>query len=67
MSKFYLNKNTYLYNMLNKNTLGIKKYDVSQKQQCKQIGATNSFDISWGQEVTLSKIFLSPWMTYNSL
>ena len=42
--------------MLNKNTWGVKKCGANQKQHCKQAGATKRFDISRGQEVTLSNI-----------
>ena len=42
--------------MLNKNTWGVKKGGANQKQHCKQAGVTKTFDISWGQEVTLSNI-----------
>ena len=46
---------------------GCKKCEANQLQYCKQASATKSFDISWGQEVTLSKIFLTPWMTYKHI
>ena len=36
--------------------LGCKKVRDQSEAACKQAGATKSFDISWGQEVTLSKI-----------
>ena len=42
--------------MLNKNTWGVNKCGANQKQHCRQAGATKRFDISWGQEVTLSNI-----------
>ena len=45
--------------MLNKNTWGVKKCGANQKQHYKQAGATKRFDISRGQEVTLS-IFVTP-------
>ena len=32
--------------MLNKNTWGVKKCGVNQKQHCKQAGVTKRFDIS---------------------
>ena len=38
--------------MLNKNTLGVKKVRGQSEATCKQAGATKSFDISWGQEVS---------------
>ena len=41
---------------LNKNTWGVKKCGANQKQHYKQAGATKRFDISRGQEVTLSNI-----------
>ena len=48
----YMNKqNTLLWR---------KKCNANQKQHCKQIGVTKNFDISRGQEVTLSKILLTP-------
>ena len=43
--------------ILNKNTLGVKKVRGQSEAICKQAGATKSFDISRGQEVTLSKNF----------
>ena len=43
--------------MLNKNTWGVKKCEANQKQHSKQADATKRFDISRGQEVTLSNIF----------
>ena len=54
--------------MLNKNTLGVKKVLGQSEATYKQAGATKSFDISWGQEVSyFIKKLLTPWMTYNSL
>ena len=53
--------------MLNKNTLGVRKVRGKSEATCNLAGVTKSFDISWGQEVTLSLILLTPWMTYNSL
>ena len=47
--------------------LGCKKVRGQSEAACKQADATKSFDISLGQEVTLSKIILTPRMTYNSL
>ena len=32
--------------VLNKNTLGVKKCKVNQKQHCKQVGVSKNFDIS---------------------
>ena len=46
--------------MLNKNNLDVKKCEANLKQHCKQVGAIKNFDISLGQEVTVSKIFLTP-------
>ena len=42
--------------MLNKNTLGVKKVR-GQLEAALQTGATKNFDISWGQEVTYQKSF----------
>ena len=54
--------------MLNKNTLGVKKVWGQSEATCKKAGATKSFDISWGQEVSyFIKKLLTPWMKYNSL
>ena len=39
-------KKSLVYLMLNKNTRGVKKCGVNQKQHCKQAGATKRFDIS---------------------
>ena len=63
---------TYLFtkssDMLNKNTLGVKKVRGQSEATCKQAGTTKSFDISWGQEVSyFIKKLLTPWMKYNSL
>ena len=38
--------------MLNKNTLGVKKVRGQSEATYKQAGATKSFDISSGQEVS---------------
>ena len=40
--------------------LGCKKVQGQSEATCKQAGATKSFDISQGQEVTLSKKLLTP-------
>ena len=37
---------SHVSKMLNKNTWGVKKCGVNQKQHCKQAGATKRFDIS---------------------
>ena len=42
--------------MLSKNTWDVKKCEANQKQHCKQAGVTKNFDISLGQEVTLSRL-----------
>ena len=44
-----------------------KKYEDNQKQHCKQVGASKIFDISLGQEVTLSKYFNSLAIVVNNL
>ena len=51
--------------MLNKNTLGVKKCKANKKQP--YLCATKSFDINWGQEVTSHwKMFETTWMKYNN-
>ena len=46
----YSQKNS---DMLNKNTLGVKKCEAKKKQHCKWVAtyATKSFDINQGQEI----------------
>ena len=49
---------SYRYVYGNKNTWGShKKYKANQKQHCKQACATKNSDISWGQKLTLPKLF----------
>lgn len=51
--------------MLNKNTMGVKKFEANKKQYCKW--CNQSFDNNWGQEVIHQKSDRLRLLTMSSL
>ena len=53
-------------NMLNKNTLGVKKCEANQKQHCKQVRPKTLIPVE-AKKLLIKNLFNNLRITYNSL